>query len=130
MHITLVRKATGLGRLYIDGVYQCDTLEDVERPAKIAGETAIPRGTYKVIIDYSNRFKKEMPHVLDVPGFTGVRIHSGNTQQDTEGCILVGKTLGTNPPRVYASRNTFDALFPKIKDALSKDSQGVVLEIK
>lgn len=87
-----------IGKLYIDGHYLCDTLEDTVRPAgtKIAGKTAIPAGTYKVKKTMSPRFKKILPEILNVPGFTGVRIHSGNTAADTDGCLLLGlnKTKG------------------------------------
>ena len=87
-----------IGKLYIDGHYFCDTLEDTVRPSgtKIAGRTAIPAGEYKVVKSYSPRFKKILPEILDVPGFTGVRIHAGNTAKDTDGCILLGlnKTKG------------------------------------
>ena len=81
-----------IGKLYIDGHYLCDTLEDTVRPAgtKIAGKTAIPAGTYRVKKTMSPRFKKILPEILNVPGFAGVRIHSGNTAKDTEGCLLLG----------------------------------------
>lgn len=81
-----------IGKLYIDGHYLCDTLEDTVRPAgiKIAGKTAIPAGTYKVKKTMSPRFKKVLPEILNVPGFSGVRIHSGNSADSTEGCVLLG----------------------------------------
>lgn len=79
-----------IGRLYIDGAYFCDTLEDTVREKKIAGITAIPAGEYKVKKTYSPRFKKTLPEILNVPDFTGVRIHTGNTAKDTDGCILLG----------------------------------------
>lgn len=102
MKLTLKRNFKGadytIGKLYIDGHYFCDTLEDTVRPAnkKIAGKTAIPAGNYKVIKSYSPRFKKILPEILNVPNFTGVRIHAGNTAKDTDGCVLLGlnKTKG------------------------------------
>lgn len=102
MKLTLKRNFKGanytIGKLYIDGHYFCDTLEDTVRPAnkKIAGKTAIPAGNYKVIKSYSPRFKKILPEILNVPNFTGVRIHAGNTAKDTNGCVLLGlnKTKG------------------------------------
>ena len=87
MNIVVIRDpstdVSTLGKVYVNGLFQCYSLEDVDRRledggTKIPGETAIPRGVYKVVIDWSNRFKKEMMHVLDVPGFEGVRIHTGN----------------------------------------------------
>lgn len=92
-----------IGKLYIDGAYFCDTLEDTVRKEKIAGKTAIPAGTYKVKKTYSPRFKTKLPEILNVPNFTGVRIHSGNTAADTDGCLLLGlnKTKGA----VINSRN-------------------------
>lgn len=83
------------GKLFVDGKLLGQTLEDHDRHLeaggeKIPGETAIPRGRYKVQLSYSQRFKRIMPEVLDVPGFTGVRIHGGNTEEDTHGCPLLG----------------------------------------
>lgn len=76
--------------------YLCDTLEDTFRGnnllnKKIAGETCIPEGNYKVVITYSPKFKKYLPELLDVPFFSGIRIHSGSSAKDSAGCILVGK---------------------------------------
>ena len=83
--------AATLGILLIDGVFTCWTLEDVVREVKIPGETAIPAGRYAVQLSLSQRFKKLLPEILTVPGFTGIRIHAGNTQADTAGCLLVGR---------------------------------------
>ena len=80
-----------MGILLIDGVFVCWTLEDVVREVKIPGETAIPAGRYDVRLSLSQRFQKLLPEVLAVPGFTGIRIHAGNTQADTAGCLLVGR---------------------------------------
>ena len=102
-----------ISELSINGKFQCYTLEDVEREKKIKSETAIPKGTYKVIINYSNRFKQNLPLILNVPNFEGVRIHTGNTNHDTEGCILVGKVRGID--YVGKSRVAFTALFEKMK---------------
>ena len=70
--------------------FLCYTLEDAERPVKIKGETAIPTGTYTVIVTMSPRFKKELPLIMNVPNFSGVRFHGGNTEKDSEGCPLLG----------------------------------------
>jgi len=85
-----------IGELLINDEYECVTLEDPERDEKIPGITAIPRGFYPVIITYSNRFQKRMPLLKDVPNFTGIRIHTGNKAEDTEGCILVGRSRATD----------------------------------
>ena len=104
-----------IGEMLIDGIFECFTLEDKERPVKIKGETAIPKGTYRVIINESNRFKRLLPLLIDVPNFEGVRIHSGNSNHDTEGCILVGQTRNKN--YIGQSRKAFDKLFKKMQAA-------------
>ncbi len=105
-----------IGKLYVDGVYQCDTLEDTHRPDgdKVYSETCIPEGAYQVIINMSNRFKKLMPLLLNVPGFEGIRIHSGNTAADTSGCILVGQNKIKG--MVVNSCLMFDKLMEKIQN--------------
>ena len=115
-----------LGSLYVDGEFECFTLEDVIREValqpvalwKIPGLTAIPSGAYQVIVNMSNRFQKLLPLLVDVPGFAGVRIHSGNRAADTEGCILVGSRRGT--AAVLESHVAFEALFAKIQAAIGR----------
>jgi hypothetical protein len=102
-----------IGELFIDGKFECYTLEDVERKIKIKSETAISKGEYKVIINQSNRFKRLLPLLLNVPNFEGVRIHSGNSNHDTEGCILVGKTRSLD--YIGNSRLAFGKLFKKMQ---------------
>jgi hypothetical protein len=116
-----------LGSLYVDGEFECFTLEDIVREVpelavekwKVDGQTAVPSGTYRVIVTMSTRFKKLLPLLVDVPGFQGVRIHSGNVAADTEGCILVGSRLGN--AAVLQSRLAFNALFPKIQAAIARN---------
>jgi len=81
-----------IGELSIDGKFECYTLEDIERDSKIYGKTAIPKGTYEIVMTMSNRFKVVLPLLLNVKNFEGVRIHTGNSAKDTEGCILLGQT--------------------------------------
>ena len=100
---TARRPAYTIGKLYVDGEYFCDTLEDTDRGLrqdmplpeiqriKVMNETAIPAGTYKVTVNVSPRFGRLLPRLLDVPGFDGILIHRGNTDRDTSGCILVGE---------------------------------------
>ena len=84
-----------IGRLFVDGKYFCDTLEDrcrdLDKEEKVMNETAIPEGTYEVIVNVSAKFRRKLPLLLDVPHFSGIRIHRGNTDKDTSGCILVGE---------------------------------------
>ena len=93
---------------------------------KIFGQTAIPAGRYEVVVNESAHFHKLLPELVNVPDFEGVRIHSGNKPADTEGCILVGRTKGTNV--INDSHTAFDALFPKIQAAVAREK--VFIEIK
>jgi hypothetical protein len=104
-----------IGELYVNGVFECYTLEDKEREVKIKNETAIDKGTYKVIITPSNRFKRDLPLLLNVSNFEGVRIHSGNSNHDTEGCVLLGTTRSVD--FIGNSRKAFNKLFAKMKTA-------------
>lgn len=101
-----------IGELSVDGQFECYTLEDKVRPLKIPGRTAIPPGRYEVIIDQSQRFGRLLPLLLNVPNFEGVRIHSGNTAVNTEGCVLVGQTKSAN--FVGQSKLAFERLFEKM----------------
>lgn len=121
----IFNKDNTLGSLYIDDKLFCYTCEDKVRDlnndgdlddageTKVYGETAIPKGSYKVIVTMSNRFKKLMPEVLMVKGFAGIRIHAGNTALDSHGCIIVGKTRTANG--VGTSAKCFDELMLKLK---------------
>lgn len=105
-----------VGKMYVDGIYECYTLEDaVRNGTKVLGKTAIPIGTYKLIIDASTRFKQDMPHILDVPDFTGVRIHAGNTSADTDGCILLGSTWA-GKDFIGNSKIAYKKFFNKLKE--------------
>lgn len=114
------------GVLFVDGRRECFTLEDVVRPEKIKGRTAIPAGTYEVIINWSARFKRMLPLLLNVPGFEGVRIHPGNTDADTEGCILVGVANGRDS--LQRSRDAFNRLYPQIYKASKKGTVCIELQ--
>ena len=140
-----------IGKLYIDNVYFCDTIEDKDRglksnmplseikQKKVYGQTAIPIGTYNISMNvvspkYSQRsFYKtncnggRVPRLLNVPGFDGVLIHIGNTAQDSYGCILVGKNSQIG--KVLDSTNTFKALYGKLKTANDKgESINITIE--
>lgn len=113
------------GKLYLNGVYFCDTLEpfdsgltqndavNIIEEEKKLHKISIPSGKYKVILNYSARFKKVLPLLIGVKGFTGVRIHAGNTVENTEGCILVGMKLKDN--YITYSRIHIDSLMSKLK---------------
>lgn len=142
MNITLNRIAKKpkytIGKLYINGEYFCDTIEDTDRgltqtmtdaqvkSKKVYGQTAIPTGTYRVIINYSNKFKRQMPLLLNVPGFLGIRIHSGNTEKDTEGCLIVGKNKVVG--KVIESKDTYNKLFSILCEADKKEAIKITIK--
>ena len=109
-----------IGRMFIDGQYVCDTLEDPVRSLneyedKVYGKTAIPEGVYQVKLTYSPRFKKILPEILNVQFFSGIRIHAGNTAEDSEGCILVGENKVKG--KVINSKKTLEKLMKILKSA-------------
>ena len=115
-------KAT-LGHLRVDGAPFCVTLEDVVRDlgpdgsGKVYGQTAIPSGRYRVATTFSPKFQKDMLAVLDVPFFTGIRIHSGNDDEDTLGCILVGAMVD-GPDRIHGGSIVLPRLFDMVQAAI------------
>ncbi|MBL8518178.1 MAG: hypothetical protein JNM76_14550 [Betaproteobacteria bacterium] len=127
MKLLLKREMFGqtstIGRLSIDGQHECFILEDRVRETpgvpvkdwKVPGQTAIPEGTYTVVITWSPWFKRNLPLLLNVPGFEGVRIHPGNTEHDTEGCLLPGRSIAG--ASVRESVAAFAPLFAKIEAA-------------
>lgn len=127
MNLVLERKEfyedRTIGMFYIDGEFAYYSLEDKDRyleagDIKIPKETAIPRGKYKVTISWSNRFKKLMPHILDVPQFVGIRIHAGNTPVDTEGCLLIGLEYDAKIHQILKSKLAFDDFFSRLEKGL------------
>lgn len=139
-----------IGRLYVDGEFFCNTLEDKDRglkqtdaltyiqARKVAGETAIPKGTYGVSMDttspkyagvswYWRLCRGKMPRLIAVPGFDGILIHPGNTALDTKGCILVGKNTAVG--RLTESKEVFKALYKKMEKA-AKNGEKIIAVIK
>jgi len=120
MELTLNRKLKlenkTIGELLVNNKKFCDTLEDKVRLSwsllpfrqllgvKIWGKTAIPEGRYEIVITYSERFKRRLPLLLKVPQFESIRIHGGNTELDTEGCLLIGK-LDTKTNTIYGAKS-------------------------
>lgn len=121
----LLGNESTIGELFIDSKYFSDTLEDRVRPKgeKVYGETAIPEGTYTVVLSYSPKFKKVLPEILNVPNFTGIRIHSGNTSADSSGCILVGEWDESKANWISNSRVTMNKLMSLLRKATNNKEQ-------
>lgn len=114
-----------IGKMYINGEYFCDTVEDCDRGLtsdmtyeeiarrKVYGKTAIPPGRYDVVLSYSPKFKRSLPLLLSVKGYSGIRIHSGNTAEDSLGCIIVGENKIKGG--VINSRVTMERLMAKLQ---------------
>jgi len=125
-----------LGLLYIDGEFECHTLEDEHRDEKVKHETRIPEGTYKIKLrtvgGFHTRYSKHknekirskhkgMLHVTNVPGFEYILIHCGNDDDDTSGCLLVGNTANNNKIKagfIGDSQGAYSNMYPKVLEAL------------
>ena len=142
MELVLERKwrteQSTIGELSLGGKFVCYILEDYDRglkasmslkeieKVKVKHETAIPLGRYEVTITVSQRFKRALPLLLGVPGYEGIRIHTGNTKADTSGCLLPGKKKGTN--QVFESTAAFNELFKLIGDALLNEKVYITVK--
>lgn len=128
---------TTIGELLIDEQFFCFVLEDRERglrasmttselvAVKVFGKTAIPTGRYELILSFSERFQRQLPLLLHVPAFDGIRIHNGNFARDTDGCLLVG--AGKQPDMVTDSKVTLAKLLPVLRTAAKK--QKIFIEV-
>ena len=134
MELKIIRKefteSSTIGDFIIDNEFFCYSLEDTvrEEGVKISGLTAIPEGRYRVIVDRSTRFRRAMPHILNVPNFEGIRIHNGNYPKDPEGCPLLGFTKSKD--FVGDSRNAFNQFFDKLYMALRDEECWITIERK
>lgn len=136
---TRTEKST-IGDLFVNGVFECNILEDKDRALnknmplkeieklKLKGITAIPYGRYEIVLNFSNNFQKYLPLLIDIPAYAGVRIHSGNTDKDSFGCLLTGKYDKKTPDFVSGSRIAFDALFKKLKAVEKKEKIFITIE--
>lgn len=118
--------------LLVNGAFECYGVEDMVRKdgEKVFGETAIPFGSYSVIINESPKFKRRLPRLLDVPGFGGILIHPGTTKEHTYGCLLVGRRFLLEPtPHLIDSKVAFNALFQKL-DAASQRLEAITISIE
>lgn len=135
MELTLNRIFLGgsatIGELLINDKHLCDTLEDRVRPEgeKVYGKTAIPEGKYEIELTHSSRFKKILPEILNVPNFSGIRIHTGNSSKDTEGCIIVGTWDGEKEDWVGSSKIAFDKLMSLLEEA-TNNKEKITITVK
>jgi hypothetical protein len=121
--------------MLMDGVFEAFTLEDEIREIpgepvakwKVPGKSAIPAGKYRVALTLSNRFKKVLPELLNVPGYSGVRIHAGNTHENTEGCILVGQERGSST--ITKSKDAMLELMAALS-AITESGEQIWCEVK
>ena len=125
----LSTKKNTIGELWFDNQFQCFTLEDpvrhgedriLQAEEKIYGDTAIPEGTYEVVLTFSNTFQKFLPILIGVDHFKGVRIHSGNRPADTKGCILVGMKKTDSGDAIFESRKAMKLLMTKLKKEVER----------
>ena len=127
MKLTLQRGQSSdistIGKLFIDADYQCDTLELPVMETCLPGRCAIPAGTYEIVIEYSYHFQRYNCRLLNVPGFQGIELHTGNSARDTEGCILLG-TTGKQPDWIFDSDIAYIAVMQKIRDYIFSDVLG------
>lgn len=134
MEIEVIRIFKGedytIGELYVNGTFICNTLEDKVRilncyEDKVYGQTAIPIGRYKLVLSYSNRFKCILPEILNVEFFKGIRIHSGNHKDNTEGCILVGECRNVEEGYIYNSKKAMK----KLMEILQATNEEIYINI-
>lgn len=129
-----------IGKLQVNGEYFCETLEDTDRGLtsdmsiteiknkKVYGKTCIPSGLYTILYTYSPKYKRLMPLVDNVKGFSGIRIHSGNSAEDSLGCILLG--FNKEKGKVLQSRDTCNKFYKLIEEAIYKKGEKIILKIK
>ena len=141
MEMILQRRASiggaTIGDLFADGVFICHSLEDEIREVegepvsawKIKGATAIPAGRYRVTLEHSPRFGPDTLTVNDVPGFSGVRMHGGNTSEDTEGCPLLGFQVTATTIVGGTSKPAVEAVKAMLRTAIQLEGQEVWLEV-
>ena len=120
-----------IGSWFVEGQWQCNTLEDELREKKIAGETAIPAGFYELVLENSPKFGPETITFLDVRGFSQIRVHGGNDDDDTEGCVLVGDQVDEDLGKISGAkaRGVLDALKLKLMEAFDR-GERIWIEVR